>query len=138
MSMIYCDIYKIYIIYSFAIDRYLHVLTGDVAPLLRVLDHIVQLDLVCLQGLGAVQQELLAPDELVVAVGDHSLGRTLLCWPEYLVTSTWNVPSSGSSSMLWMMLVRGEELLALSRCHRDLPSRSGGMGRPGGGYWNTI
>ena len=63
------------------IDRYLHVLAGDVAPLLRVLEHIVQLDLVCLQGLGAVQQELLAPDELVVAVGDHSLGRTILCWP---------------------------------------------------------
>ena len=63
------------------IDRYLHVLAGDVAPLLRVLVHIVQLDLVCLQGLGAVQQELLAPDELVVAVCDHSLGRTILCWP---------------------------------------------------------
>ena len=60
------------------IDRYLHVLAGDVAPLLRVLEHIVQLDLVCLQGLGAVQQELLAPDELVVAVGDHSLGMTIL------------------------------------------------------------
>ena len=68
---------------------------------------------------------------LEVAVCDHSLGRTLSCWPEYHVTSTWNVPSSGSSSMLWMMLVRGEELLALSRCHSDLPSRSGGMGRPG-------
>ena len=63
------------------IDRYLHVLSGDVAPLLWVLEHIVQLDLVRLQGLGAVQQELLAPDELVVAVGDHSLGRTISCWP---------------------------------------------------------
>ena len=64
------------------IDRYLHVLSGDVAPLLWVLEHIVQLDLVRLQGLGAVQQELLAPDELVVAVGDHSLGRTILLVPQ--------------------------------------------------------